>query len=418
LPTEAEWEKAARGTKDERNYPWGEGVDHTLANYNTNDITNVGRYPGGLSPYGVMDMAGNVWEWVSDWFNPNYYGSQAEWRNPTGPEVGGVHVVRGGSWLDSADSLRVWHRISGNMDDTFKYYEGYGFRCVRGNMPPDNTQVGIEKQSATPTPVTAENANTTPWNVETRIRAKDGMEQVLVAAGGFTMGSNNGESDEKPIHSVYLDAYWIDKFEVTNDQYARCVSAEVCSLPSDSSSFTRNAYYGVLTYANYPVIHVDWNQAKQYCEWTGGRLPTEAEWEKTARGGEDSRTYPWGNEIGVIAANYCDKNCPFQGNDPTINDGYADTAPIGKFPAGASPYGVMDLAGNVYEWVADWYDGAYYSSEKSWRNPVGPETGEYKVIRGGSWVKDFRSLRVTFRQNQLQDQSYYSIGFRCANAQN
>jgi formylglycine-generating enzyme required for sulfatase activity len=224
---------------------------------------------------------------------------------------------------------------------------------------------------------------------------------IFVPAGEFSMGNNGGDSDEKPLHSVYLDAFWIDKYEVTNTQYAACFNAGVCKAPSNySSSPARNAYFGVPQFNNYPVVYVSWEDANKYCTWAGRRLPTEAEWEKAARG-TDKRLYPWGNTY-----------------DKSLVNGFdgakSDTTIVGGYPGGASPYGVLDMAGNVWEWVADWYDDNYYSNSPR-NNPQGPTSGNSRVARGGSWGSGYYQLRTTLRSGYLAstDRSN-NYGFRCA----
>ena len=229
------------------------------------------------------------------------------------------------------------------------------------------------------------------------------------------MGSPDGEGDsnEHPQHTVYLDDYYIDKYEVTNARYQACVDAGSCNAPRESSSYTRDRYFRNPEYADYPVIQVTWFQAEAFCAWEGGRLPTEAEWEKAARG-TDGRMYPWGNEFDGSKLNYCDANCKFGWRDAAYNDGYADTAPVGSYPSGASPYGVMDMAGNVWEWVNDWYGEDYYSQSPS-TNPQGPETGTFRVVRGGSWFNYVvgYDARSTFRYNDSPDDWDNGYGFRC-----
>jgi formylglycine-generating enzyme required for sulfatase activity len=227
-------------------------------------------------------------------------------------------------------------------------------------------------------------------------------EEILIPAGSFQMGcdsSNPAETcydDEQPLHTVTLDAYFIDKYEVTNARYQACVDAGGCTAPQSVNSNTRFPYYGTSTYADYPVLNVTWHQASAYCAWSGKRLPTEAEWEKAARGSSDTRKYPWGDEFDGNRLNFCDANCEFSWKDEAYNDGYADTAPVGSYPNGASPYGVMDMAGNVWEWVNDWYDRSYYSMSPS-NNPPGPATGEYRVLRGGSWSGSGNLVRSAYR---------------------
>jgi eukaryotic-like serine/threonine-protein kinase len=234
------------------------------------------------------------------------------------------------------------------------------------------------------------------------IYLSDGVTMLYVPAGTFSMGSETS-SEEKPIHSVYLSAYYMDKFEVTNAAYKRCVEAGICDPPKQSNSFTRTAYYDNPEFDDHPVIYVDWNMAKTYCEWRGARLPTEAEWEKAARG-TDGRTYPWGNDIGCDKVNY-KSNCVG-----------GDTTKIGSYIDGVSPYGMYDMAGNVWEWVNDWYDGSYYSTSPA-SNPQGPTLGQYRVLRGGTWYINDYYVRSASRFRSVPTSTYYDIGFRCALSQ-
>ncbi len=224
----------------------------------------------------------------------------------------------------------------------------------------------------------------------TQVREADGMTMVYVPAGEFEMGSEDGLSNESPIHTVYLDAFWIDQTEVTNGQYEECVSTGTCTNPSSITSYTRNAYYGDLQYADYPVIYVDWYQAQAYCQWAGGRLPTEAEWEKAARG-TDGRIYPWGNEFMTTTTR--------------------DTTEVSSSPGGASPYGAVGMAGNVREWVADWY-GEYPT--ESVINPTGVIAGNARVIRGGAWSSESGYTSTTSRGGGVPQLVNHYIGFRCA----
>lgn len=231
---------------------------------------------------------------------------------------------------------------------------------------------------------------------------KDGMTLVYVPAGEFTMGSDNGASDEMPAHTVYLDAFWIDKTEVTNAMYDQCVKDDQCIPPSGTHSTTRNFYYGSIVYDDYPVIFITWEDARTYCSWAERRLPTEAEWEKAARG-VDGRVYPWGNDAP---------------NNNLLNYTAAigDTTEVRKYPNGASPYGALDMAGNVWEWVQDWYNETYYRSSPT-SNPLGPESSDYRVQRGGSWVIDEHYIRSAARYWAYPISAYNYVGFRCARSQ-
>jgi eukaryotic-like serine/threonine-protein kinase len=221
----------------------------------------------------------------------------------------------------------------------------------------------------------------------TKLNEIDGAGMVYVPAGEFLMGSEDGSSDEAPKHDVYLDAYWIYKHEVTNEQYHACIKAGICS--GIFSKYPENKY---------PADYIDWYEAETYCEWAGGRLPSEAEWEKAARG-TDGRSYPWGEES---------PNC----NLANFGGCSGHTVPVGSFPEGASPYGALDMAGNMWEWVADWYDPDYYGSSPS-ENPTGPVGGEHRVLRGGSWLNTKGYIRASLRLMFSPGITNQNIGFRC-----
>ena len=247
--------------------------------------------------------------------------------------------------------------------------------------------------TATPTP--------TPGIGSTQVSGKDGMVMMYVPKGFFSMGDN---SYDAPIHSVYLDAFWIDQTEVTNKMYGLCVAAGQCDPPVLSDSSTHPNYYGNPEYDNYSVIYVSWNDANAYCGWADRRLPTEAEWEKAARG-MDGRTYPWGEGIDCNKANYYDgsKYC------------VGDTSRVGSYENGISPYGAYDMAGNVLEWVADWYSYTYYASSPS-DNPTGPASGDSRVLRGGAWYDEENSfsVRSAYRYGEPPSVTTNFIGFRCS----
>lgn len=222
------------------------------------------------------------------------------------------------------------------------------------------------------------------------------MPMVLVPAGEFTMGSNLGE-DEKPVRRVYLNAFYMDRFEVTVEQYARYLEVTDMEEPPDWNMMNQPQYQ------RRPVVNVDWEDAVNYCKWAGKRLPTEAEWEKAARG-TDGRIYPWGNEAPTrLHANYGRKEL----------DNHQALTPVGSFEAGKSPYGIYDMAGNAWEWVFDWYDHDYYKKGPK-KNPIGPAKGDGKVVRGGSWLYVPEFLRSAHRFDAQPTNRLFGYGFRCA----
>ena len=238
-------------------------------------------------------------------------------------------------------------------------------------------------------------------------------DMVLIPAGKFMMGCNETvdsewQDDEKPYHEVYLDAYSIDRHEVTLSDYRKCVESGKCKEPGSSGECN----WGKSDRSNHPVNCVDWTQAGQYCEYAGKRLPTEAEWEKAARG-TDGRKFPWGNgKVTGRKANYCDSNCTYDWKDSGQDDGYAATSPVCSFESGNSPYGLCDMAGNVWEWVSDWYGKDYYASSGR-RNPSGPSSGKKRVLRGGSWLGEAGSLRASDRLRRRPVFWFNCLGFRC-----
>lgn len=259
--------------------------------------------------------------------------------------------------------------------------------------------------SNTPPPTAPPTSTTTPTITPTpaptlgdqRTRPTDGMVMVYVPAGTFNMGSDpaqdpNAQSDEQPPHEVTLTAFWLDRTEVTNALYAQCVSAGQCA----ASDYANDADWNG---ANLPVVGVSWQDATDYCQWAGGQLPTEAQWEYAARG-TDGRLYPWGNESPTCAL-------------AQFDDCDGNTVAVGSFsPAGDSWVGAADMAGNVWEWVADWYNEDTYENSPS-NNPSGPESGQYKVLRGGSWHGNTVYLRSANRFDVAPDNRYNNVGFRC-----
>jgi eukaryotic-like serine/threonine-protein kinase len=260
---------------------------------------------------------------------------------------------------------------------------------------------GTSLPSLTPMSITTAAPNNTQalileqWT--SRIRASDGMTMLSVPTGPFTMGSSY-DSNEGPVQTITLDAYWIDKTEITNAMYAKCVNSGKCQIPASTSSATRKNYFTDAKHADYPVIYVSWRLAKTYCEWAGARLPTPAEWEKAARG-TDARLYPWGNEFDKTRANL----------------GGTDTVAVGSYESGKSPYGLYDMSRNVWEWVADWLDYSYYRNSPV-NNPQGPSTGTLHIIRGASWGNLKNYTRLSSLQAYLPTYSDDYTGFRCVSS--
>jgi len=231
----------------------------------------------------------------------------------------------------------------------------------------------------------------------------DEENMILISAGEFIMGSETRAADEKPAHKVYLDAYSIGKYEVTNEEYYKFWKATGKHTPeSFGDEYDIGAWPDrVLKFPSHPVVGVSWHDAVAYAEWVGMRLPTEAEWEKAVRGRTD-RLWPWGNSL--------------QSNANTWNgkDGYDNSiAPVGSYPRGKSYYGVMDMAGNVWEWTSDWYSDTYYLHSPK-QNPKGADTGSWRVIRGGAWTDNINRCTTTFRFYFYPSLKTSFIGFRLA----
>jgi serine/threonine-protein kinase len=287
---------------------------------------------------------------------------------------------------------------------------------------PTSTSAPTAEPSVTPTavPPTRTPAPTLAFSGEPAIgltlTGDDGATLVFVPQGDFSMGAGADQLLEacgrfrsdcrrewftniEPERTVTLDAFWMDETEVTNKMYKACVDAGKCAPPFQSNSYTRKKYFDNPRYDEYPVIYISWYQAEAYCEYAGRRLPTEAEWEKAARG-TDGRLFAWGaNPPHKTLLNY------------GLNVG--DVTPVKKYPGGVSPYGAYDMLGNAWEWVADWYDENYYQTAPS-INPLGPELGTFKVSRGSAWTYyDFDTF-VTDRYGNNPATTNNVIGFRCA----
>jgi len=297
-----------------------------------------------------------------------------------------------------------------------------------------------KKEAAkTPVPKTDKQPAKKPKPAEqpaAKITAPQGM--LHIPKGEFWMGckpetDKDCEEPEKPGHNVYLDDYFIDKTEVSVGQFEACVKAGSCSdkglaVPSwndkQQPDWAWSCNWGKPDRKNHPINCLSWEQADSYCKWASKRLPTEAEWEKAARG-SDGRKYAWGNEeyaelgkAGKLVANIADesekKRDPLWEVATGYDDGHTGTAPVGSFPKGASPHGVLDMTGNVLEWVADWYAEDYYKKSPP-KNPKGPATGELRVARGGAWYGEPKYTRISLRwPNPIR--RIVAVGVRCASS--
>lgn len=289
---------------------------------------------------------------------------------------------------------------------------GWHWRTKYLFRQPPPGEMGESKLEKTPrvtfADMSVEPTKTQPPGIDTSsilISEKDGAEMILIPAGEFIMGKEDGYVDEKPQRRVFVDAFYIYKYEVTVKQYHEFLKTESGKGHEPDKPYGNYMPSDYLTnrkYENYPIVNVSWEDAQAYCKWSGNRLPTEAEWEKAARG-IDGRNYPWG-----MAWN--EKNCNWDDEKTNFSaDGYRFTAPVGSYPQGASPFGVHDMAGNVWEWVNAWYK-AY--PENNYKDPDFGET--YRVLRGGSWLRYPLGLRCSTRDFCLPEGRYNSIGFRCA----
>ena len=290
--------------------------------------------------------------------------------------------------------------------------------------------------SSTPTETSTPTLELTLGIGSTKVNPVDGAILAFIPEGEFLMGSESSDAwaHEAPQHSVYLDSFWMYISEVTNAQFQKFVqdtgyrtTAEQRGgsyvyiaggwVEVDGASWTSPSGPGstIDGRGSHPVIQMSWFDASAYCEWAGGHLPTEAEWEKAARG-LDGKKYPWGDTNTVRGyANFCDKDCPFESADLDWNDGYAFTAPVGSYPSGSSPFGLLDMAGNAWEMVQDWYDENYYNQSPV-KNPQGPTTGTRRVLRGGSWGNGEGPLRTSFRYWYDPENAFSFYGFRCSHS--
>lgn len=396
LPTEAEWEMAARGT-DGRRYPWGNEPDSNRANspQTARDLEVVGQRPGGASPYGVMNMADNALEWVMDDYAPY-----------PGNSYAGLFTAGATSKVYRGISLGWGPTVTrGSSLPAHVLVPLTGIRCAQGSAPVPLAQL-VVSASVQPPPVPVG-----PPSLD---------ELAYVPAGEFRMGVQG--SDAVPEHIVYLDAYYIDRTEVTVERYVEFLNRlpnyrYACNdhdciyiLPLTGDQFREDVeikYDGKSfevkpDQAQRPAIFETWYGAQAYCEWRGGRLPSEAEWEKAARG-TDGRKYPWGNEW-------------FDGRAAHIPEGHYTSADfpsiVGTHPGDVGPYGVLDMLGNAPEWVFDWFDLSYYA-DSPYANPLGLEIGDeadkMHAIRGEPSLTGARRFGVLAGRGADSPET----GFRC-----
>jgi len=227
-------------------------------------------------------------------------------------------------------------------------------------------------------------------------------DMVTIPAGPFIRGTTSGGFDEQPQRTIFLEAFSIDRYEVTNHHYQQFVLATGHRKPGPPARYAKNI--GGMRGTNQPIIYVSWDDAMDYCRWKGKRLPTEAEWEKAMRG-SDGRLWPWGNQEQPNGANWA-----------RVQDGHDLSGRVGSFQTDKSPYGVMDGAGNVMEWVGDWYNETYYKNSPD-QNPPSPEYGTYRVLRGGGYTTTGVDIRITSRSKMVPDFRAETIGFRCAGSE-
>ena len=290
--------------------------------------------------------------------------------------------------------------------------------------------------TAIPIPTSTSTVTPTPDVGSKVINEIDGATMVFVPEGEFIRGTNDpGAYDfEKPAREIFISAFWMYLTPVTNAQFAQFVDLTgYVTTAEDLEMVPFFAGYGldvmmlfgaywnnigdisplIPVIEDHPVVYMSWYDAAAYCEWAGGRLPTEAEWEKAARG-TDERLFPWGNNpVTGEKANYCDASCAGDWGDELVDDGYRYTSPVGNYPAGVSPYGVLDMAGNVDEWVYDWFEADYYQVSSDF-DPPGPEQGQGKSLRGGNYMSGESGLRTWRRENMSPDTPWNTTGFRCA----
>lgn len=416
LPSEAEWEAAARAGRTEWIYPTGQTASPESANSGGGAARDrfahtapVASFPP--NPMGLHDLAGNVWEWVADWFAVD--AQAAPPVDPRGPDSGTQRVMKGGAWNSQPVSLRVSNR--GRFPPDARR-DTVGFRCARNAEALMTTPAAAAtpapaiplSAAATPVPVLATPAPAAqptrpsppapPPATEAPRRETDaaGASMVFLPSATFERGCVLADAscfaDEQPRHPVTVTrGFLVHVTEVTVASF-RAFAAAAGRRMVDVPSWADDTH---------PVVNVTWEQAQEYCRWIGGRLPTEAEWEYAARGGAAGRRYPWGESVDHDRANY---------DGIGGLDVFPKSAPTGSFPANG--FGLHDTAGNVWEWCGDWYAERAYTGEAV-TDPLGPAEGVRRVVRGGSWTSDPGRLRSSYRFSLEPATESLSVGFRC-----
>jgi formylglycine-generating enzyme len=466
LPTEAEWERAAKGNVGNRLWPWGDVWINNIANVSASDDSieypsRVGAFPNGISQEGCYDLAGNVEEWVEDDWHSNYTGAPTDgsaWiDNPRTTN----RPVRGGGWSSPSDLTQCATRWGYPATNLYSYF---GFRCVRSvvSRPPEIPSspapsdgatghavdvnlywtcsdidlepltydiylgtastpplVGSGLTSASYDPNSLSAGTTYYW----RIVAHDnhGNEtsgpiwsfsthnssgipgMVIVPGGTYSMGASYQEN-ATPIHVVNVPAFYLDIYEVTNAQYRAFCDATSRAYPPDPGFTGMPNYFTNPAYVIYPVVKVTWQDAKDYAAWVGKRLPTEAEWEMAAKGTADNRQWPWGDT-------WIETNANVYFN---AADGYEYTSPIGSYPNGISPAGCYDMTGNVEEWCEDDWHYNYMGAPTDGSAWINTPRNASRVVRSGSWNRSETMSRCGLRLIGTPATSYFAVGFRCA----
>ena len=409
LPTEAEWEYAARGGNKSKGYIYS-GSDNIgeVAEYRwrlrnaTKETYAVGiKKPNELE---IHDMSGNVWEWCADWYSDYYY-MESPYKNPRGPKTGNSRGMRGASWDSYFEFYECTRRYNGSPN-----YGPFdcGFRCVRSvedslknYIPKKTPDVGKNDSLADRKIMLNKKSSSKTKTVEKITTTNEDM--VFIPGGEFLMGSNDGQNNEKPVHKVNISGFYMDKYEVTVAKYEKFVNATGHRKPGHWSE--------QLQHPNRPVVYVNWNDAYAYAKLAGGRLPTEAEWEYAARGGNTGTNekphykYPWGNIASAQKANYNSDNS----RSWTWENAKRYLENVGSYSPNG--FGLYDMGGNVLEWCSDYYGEEYYK-KSPFDNPKGPSTGSFRVLRGSSWCNRTNECRSADRVRVSPDYGDSGIGFR------